>query len=327
MKVQIRCCNNAIRGTNTKGTKFLLLSNNLCVFKNYNIKKIEKKKKIFFCNAEKINYLIKENNSRVNFINSTFIYFHSNNKIFSHNNAKDKIENAKIKLTFFENDKLFYNHVINKLIKGNQKSCNKISNEFFYELNKFHINFITNYLKNSIFFNFTKTSKIFFVILVSFSIFLTFFLLMSSNFLEYNIILKYHIKFHSLLFSFFSSYYLGLQIGNYYFANHLHYINSLFFLFNSIFSMFIADYNIWAGYYYLSSNYLLYLLINCYNLYFKKIPSHVFKSTNKIIIFSLFSNYLALNKGKYIEKNIELLKDENNNMGTLKLLKILPYFL
>ncbi|SBT77673.1 conserved Plasmodium protein, unknown function [Plasmodium ovale] len=239
---------------------------------------------------------------------------------------EEKGENVPRKdCTFFENDKLFYNNIVCKLARRKKKPA-YISSDFFYHLNKFHINFINNNF-NFFFLKFTKTCKIFFAVLFSFSLFLTIFLVTSSNYLEFNIILKYHIKFHSLLFSFFSSYYLGLQVGNYYLRNNLHYLYTLLFLMSSILSTFIADYNIWTSYCFLNSNYLLFLAINCYNMSLKRFPTYVFKNVNRIILFSLFSSYLAVNKGKYIEKNIESLKDENCDLSSLGLFKIMPYFL
>ncbi|CRG93831.1 conserved Plasmodium protein, unknown function [Plasmodium gallinaceum] len=259
-------------------------------------------------------------------------FFHREKAEFSLSEIDDDINRNKIKKKqqqkdcfFFFNDQLFYKNIISKL-SNKQIYPKHISHDFFHHLNKFHLNFLNNYF-NEFFFKFTKTSKIFFGVLSSFCVLLCFFLITSSNYLEYNIILKYHIKFNSLLFSFFSSYYLALQVGSYYFKNISQYFNSFIFLLSSILSIFIADYDIWTSYYFLSVNYLFFLVVNYYNLYLKKFPNYIFKNVNRIIYFSLLSNYLAINKGKYIEKNIELLKNENSDISFYKLLKIKPYFL
>ncbi|CRH00883.1 conserved Plasmodium protein, unknown function [Plasmodium relictum] len=298
MKLRFRI--NSILKKEKKGFNlFILHYNNISILKNYNNKEC--------INREKMKFPLKSRND---------------DEI---NESKMKKKQQQKDCYFFLNDKLFFKHIMNKL--SNKKIYPEyISNDFFYHLNKFHINFLNNYF-NEFFFKFTKTSKIFFGVLSSFCIFLCFFLITSSNYLEYNIILKYHIKFNSLLFSFFSSYYLGLQVGSYYFKNIAHYFNSFIFLLSSFLSIFIADYDIWASYYFLSVNYLLFLAVNYYNLYLKRLPNYIFKNVNRLIYFSLLSNYIAINKGKYIEKNIELLKNENSEISFYKLLKIKPYFL
>ncbi|EUD68567.1 hypothetical protein C922_00966 [Plasmodium inui San Antonio 1] len=234
-------------------------------------------------------------------------------------------EATKRSAPFFLNDKLFYNHIVLKLM-NREKKMKTISSDFFYHLNKFHINHINNHFGESCLV-FTKTSKIFFAVVASFSVLLTFFLVASSNYLEYNIILKYHIKFHSLLFSFFSAYYLGLQVGSYYFANNLHYMYSFLFLVASVISMGMADYAIWLSYYFLSLNYLAFIVINYYNLRLGIFPSCLFQNVNRLFFFSLLSNYLAVNKGKYIEQNIHRLRDEEVDAGRFRLFKVLPYFM
>ncbi|GAB67304.1 hypothetical protein PCYB_113250, partial [Plasmodium cynomolgi strain B] len=228
-------------------------------------------------------------------------------------------EATKSSAPFFLNDKLFYNHLVLKLMNG-EKKMKTISSDFFYHLNKIHINYINNHFGES-YLIFTKTSKIFFAVVASFSVLLTFFLVASSNYLEYNIILKYHIKFHSLLFSFFSAYYLGLQVGSYYFANNLHYIYTFLFLVSSVISMGMADYDIWASYYFLSLNYLAFIVINYCNMRLGIFPSCLFQNVNRVFFFSLLSNYLAVNKGKYIEQNIHLLRDEAVDAGRFRLFK------
>ncbi|CAG9477845.1 conserved Plasmodium protein, unknown function [Plasmodium vivax] len=226
---------------------------------------------------------------------------------------------------FFLNDKLFYNHMVLKLM-NREKKVKTISSDFFYHLSKFHINRVNSHFGESRLM-FTKTSKIFFAVVASFSVLLTFFLVASSNYLEYNIILKYHIKFHSLLFSFFSAYYLGLQVGSYYFANNLHYLYTFLFFVASVISMGLADYAIWVSYYFLSVNYLAFLFINYYNARLGVFPSCLFQNVNRLFFFSLLSNYLAVNKGKYIEQNIHRLRDEAVDAGRFRLFKVLPYFL
>ncbi|CAC9696331.1 conserved Plasmodium membrane protein, unknown function [Plasmodium sp. DRC-Itaito] len=227
---------------------------------------------------------------------------------------------------FFHNDFLIYKNIKTKVCHNKKNEIKYISKHFFYHLNKYHKNTVNSFF-NECFYKYTKTSKIFFGVLLSFSILLSLFLVASSNFLEYNIILKYHIKFHSLLFAFFSSYYLGLQIANYYFINNIHNFFSSFFFITSISSIYLADYYIWASYYFLSFNYLIFLLFNYYNMYYLNvIPKFIFKNVNRIFWFSLFSNFLAINKGKFIEKNIDFLKNEDTNISFGGLLKILPYF-
>ncbi|ANQ09009.1 Uncharacterized protein PCOAH_00034290 [Plasmodium coatneyi] len=234
-------------------------------------------------------------------------------------------EATKRSSPFFLNDKLLYNHIVLKLM-NKEKKMKTISSDFFYHLNKFHINRVNNYFGQSRLI-FTKTSKIFFAVVASFSVLLTFFLVASSNYLEYNIILKYHIKFHSLLFSFFSAYYLGLQVGSYYFTNNLHYLYTFLFLVASVISMGMADYAIWASYYFLSLNYMAFIVINYCNVRLGMFPSCLFQNVNRIFFFSLLSNYLAVNKGKYIEQNIHRLRDEEVDAGRFRLFKVLPYFL
>ncbi|KJP85777.1 hypothetical protein AK88_04593 [Plasmodium fragile] len=234
-------------------------------------------------------------------------------------------EATKRSVPFFLNDKLFYKHIVLKLMNRERK-MKTISIDFFYHLNKFHINHINNHFGQSRLI-FTKTSKIFFAVVASFSVLLTFFLVASSNYLEYNIILKYHIKFHSLLFSFFSAYYLGLQVGSYYLVNNLHYVYTCLFLLASLISMGMADYDIWVSYYFLSLNYLAFIIINYCNVRLGMFPSCLFQNVNRIFLFSLLSNYLAVNKGKYIEHNIQRLRDEELDARRFKLFKVLPYFL
>ncbi|GAW81776.1 hypothetical protein, conserved [Plasmodium gonderi] len=280
---------------------------------------------------------------RSNDYNATMFYNNMENDGFSHvdksnynilcnndepidvNKVKAGDEVAKNNYPFFLNDKLFYNYLAHKLMNKENKRKH-ISHDFFYHLNKFHINVINNHF-NECFLKLTKTSKIFFAVVSSFSVLLTFFLVVSSNYLEYNIILKYHIKFHSLLFSFFPSYYLGLQVGSYYFTNNFHYMYAFLFLVSSIISMCMADYDIWGSYYFLSLNYLAFIVINYYNMYLNRFPNYIFQKINRIFFFSLMSNYLAVNKGKYIEKNIHLLRDETDDANRFKLFKVLPYFL
>ncbi|SOV12664.1 conserved Plasmodium membrane protein, unknown function [Plasmodium sp. gorilla clade G2] len=266
-------------------------------------------------NKNKMNYThILNNTNNLNVLNDSICY--------EEKNGKDVKSNI-----FFHNDFLIYKNIKTKVCHNKKNEIKYISKHFFYHLNKYHKNIVNSYFKEC-FYKYTKTSKIFFGVLLSFSILLSLFLVTSSNFLEYNIILKYHIKFHSLLFAFFSSYYLGLQIANYYFINNIHNFFSSFFFLNSISSIYLADYYIWASYYFLSFNYLIFLLFNYYNMYYRNvIPKFIFKNVNKIFLFSLFSNYLAINKGKFIEKNIDLLKNEDTNTSFWGLLKILPYFL
>ncbi|KAI4837248.1 hypothetical protein MKS88_003718 [Plasmodium brasilianum] len=314
---------------------FMVLCNNLCLLKNYN----GCNKKIF-SDKEKWNNMLSFKKGYKNCSDSSFIgnniYVDNSKRKNLHNrkanfinfagiSKRNRSEQGKGRSSFLVNDNLFYSHIIYKLVqKKNKKDQNYISNDFFYHLNKFHLHFVNNYF-NEFYLRFTKTSKIFFVVLFSLSIFLTCFLITSSNYLEYNIILKYHIKFLSLLFSFFSSYYLGLQVTNYYFTNNAYYLYTFYFLVSSIFSIFMADYDIWASYYFLNLNFLFFLAINYYNMFLNRLPSYLFKNVNRVIYFSLLSSYLAVNKGKYIENNIEILRDENVDISFFKLFKIIPY--
>lgn len=259
------------------------------------------------------------------------------NRFVSYETKEKGVDNCTSSKTvpFFRNDTLFYKHLISKVNKSKNKNSQKnkgenfpnyISNCFFYQLYKFHINFLNNFFGES-FLKFPKTSKIFFGVLSSFCLILSFLLISSTNYLEFNIILKYHIKFHSLLFAFFSSYYLALQIGSYYISNNFYFLLSSFYFFNSILSLFLADYDIWNSYLLLSFNYFLFLMSNYYYLYRKQIPKHVFKYVNGIIYFTLLSFYVAVNKGKYIEQNIEYLKQEHVQIPFYKMMKLKPYFL
>ncbi|CAA9989071.1 conserved Plasmodium protein, unknown function [Plasmodium knowlesi strain H] len=290
------------------------------------------------CLNRKVDKLMRSNNPRTTVICKKYIRHDISNenqikhKVFGEdrnppNRSKIGIaeEGTKRSVPLFLNDKLLYNHIVLKLMNREKKMKN-ISSDFFYHLNKFHINHINNYFGQSRLI-FTKTSKIFFAVVASFSVLLTFFLVTSSNYLEYNIILKYHIKFHSLLFSFFSAYYLGLQVGSYYFVNNLHYMYTFLFLVASIISMSMADYAIWVSYYFLSLNYLAFIVINYCNVRLGMFPSCLFQNVNRVFFFSLLSNYLAVNKGKYIEQNIQRLRDEEVDTGRFRLFKVLPYFL
>lgn len=283
-----------------------------------------KKKNEMSYGKEQIN--IVNNNINKNKIKYTHILNNTNNLndfiCSEEKNGKDIKSDI-----FFHNDFLIYKNIKTKVCHNKKNEIKFISKHFFYHLNKYHKNIVNSFF-NECFYKYTKTSKIFFGVLLSFSILLSLFLVTSSNFLEYNIILKYHIKFHSLLFAFFSSYYLGLQIANYYFINNIHNFFSSFFFLTSISSIYLADYYIWASYYFLSFNYFIFLLFNYYNMYYLNvIPKFIFKNVNRIFLFSLFSNYLAINKGKFIEKNIDFLKNEDTNISFGGLFKILPYFL
>ncbi|CDU18946.1 hypothetical protein YYC_01849 [Plasmodium yoelii 17X] len=328
MKLKNAICRHIFRYEKNKYAIFVLQPTNFSTLKRYTTKNNEymngKVKTAYILKPKKNNFSYDQKNNLID--NDIFLRKSADNKDKINKEMYKKL-NTKIieNSNFFQNDKLFYNYITCKVVRE-VKNLNYITSDFFYHLNKFHINFINNN-SNFFFLKFTKTCKIFFGVLFSFSLLLTLFLVSSSNYLEYNIILKYHIKFHSLLFSFFSAYYLALQIGNYYFKNNFHYIYTLTFLVNSVISMFMADYNIWGSYYFLSLNYLSCLAINYCNIFLKTFPIQIFRNTNKLILFSLLSSYLAVNKGKYIEKNIELLNDEDVDIRSFKLFKILPYFL
>ncbi|CAD2108688.1 hypothetical protein YYG_01399 [Plasmodium vinckei petteri] len=330
IKLKNAICRHIFRYEKNKYVTFILQPTYFSMLNSYTTKNNDymngKVKTAYMLKPKKNNFSYDNKNNLIN--NDMFLRksLDNNNKNKINKEIYKKISTELIENNnFFQNDKLFYNYIMCKVIRE-VKNPNYITSDFFYHLNKFHINFINNN-SNFFFLKFTKTCKIFFGVLFSFSLLLTLFLVSSSNYLEYNIILKYHIKFHSLLFSFFSAYYLALQIGNYYLKNNLHYIYTLTFLANSVISMFMADYNIWDSYYFLSLNYLSFLAINYYNMFLKTFPIQIFRNTNKLISFSLLSSYLAVNKGKYIEKNIELLNDENADIRSFKLFKILPYFL